>query len=195
MGCPHQCAATQWLMMLLKQENVIRVALQWTVINHSAYQQLFSKNQRTRREVRTGGSGVTEHPCLGSAMKGKLRKHLHKQVRSAAFTYRVFWADRLGSQANLRLLGRAHSWFPHKALGLLFCNVFGQPCMSTVSGTMSHVQHTMFTDFKDRWKEGTEQLRVLPIMIFLHTKLCYGERRHTVLSHFIKLKGRANVWC
>lgn len=53
----------------------------------------------------------------------------------------------------------------------------------------------MFAGCEDRWKEGTDPLRVLPIMVFLYTKLHYGERRHTVLSRYIKLKIKAKLTC
>lgn len=53
----------------------------------------------------------------------------------------------------------------------------------------------MFAGCKDGWKEGTEPLRVLAIMLFLYTKLHYGEGRHTVSFRYIKLKIKAKLTC
>lgn len=53
----------------------------------------------------------------------------------------------------------------------------------------------MCVDCRDRWREGIEPLKVLPIMVFLYPKLYYGERKHTVLSHYMKLKTKAKLTC
>lgn len=53
----------------------------------------------------------------------------------------------------------------------------------------------VFADCRDRWEEGIKPLKVLPIMAFLYTKLYYGERRHTVLPHYIKCTIKAQLIC
>lgn len=120
------------------------------------------------------------------------------QVRSAALAHRRLLRGLLGAGATSETaVAGPLPGFPTEPPGCCSVMSLGQPrvCPQSQARCPMCKVPVMCVGCRDRWREGIEPLKVLPIVVFLYPKLYYGERKHTVLSHYMKLKTKAKLTC